>query len=169
MPPQLRLNAVAFVSPQNHPILIRTFAQPRQDEVKYHYIAHTSLDVIEERSKRTTLTPIYHLINIQHSTPCPVSAANATKSTDCYLGLLYVEDVAVYGYMTPLKVKIIIALELSDTVVKDADVITVRVFFWVHGGNFANNINRFSRRCTLPTVAQWQIRSSDSTYQWIVR
>lgn len=28
--------------------------------------------------------------------------------------------------MTPLKVKIIIALELSDTVVKDADVITVR-------------------------------------------
>ena len=50
MPPQLRLNAVAFVSPQNHPILIRTFSQPRQDELKYHYIAHTSLDVIEERS-----------------------------------------------------------------------------------------------------------------------
>lgn len=52
MAPQPRLNAVAFVSPQNHPILIRTFAQPRQDELKYHYIAHTSLDVIEERSAR---------------------------------------------------------------------------------------------------------------------
>ena len=49
MPPQLRLNAVAFVSPQNHPILIRTFVQV-QDELKYHYIAHTSLDVIDERS-----------------------------------------------------------------------------------------------------------------------
>ena len=49
MPPQLRLNAVAFVSPQNHPILIRTFVQG-QDELKYHYIAHTSLDVIDERS-----------------------------------------------------------------------------------------------------------------------
>lgn len=58
---------------------------------------------------------------------CVVAAANATKSTDCYLGLLYVEDVAVYGYMTPLKVKIIIALELSDAVVRDADVIAVRV------------------------------------------
>ncbi|GJE84524.1 trafficking protein particle complex 2 [Phanerochaete sordida] len=103
MPPQLRLNAVAFVSPQNHPILIRTFSQPRQDELKYHYIAHTSLDVIEER----------------------IAAANATKSTECYLGLLYVEDVAVYGYMTPLKVKIIIALELSDAVVRDADVIAI--------------------------------------------
>lgn len=49
MPPQLRLNAVAFVSPQNHPILIRTFGQ--QEEIKYHYIAHTSLDVIDERSQ----------------------------------------------------------------------------------------------------------------------
>ncbi|KAJ3558372.1 hypothetical protein NM688_g969 [Phlebia brevispora] len=103
MPPQLRLNAVAFVSPQNHPILIRTFSQQPKDELKYHYIAHTSLDVIEER----------------------ISAANANKSLDCYLGLLYVEDVAVYGYMTPLKVKIIIALELSDAVVRDADVITI--------------------------------------------
>ncbi|KAI0092033.1 trafficking protein particle complex 2, partial [Irpex rosettiformis] len=103
MPPQLRLNAVAFVSPQNHPILIKTFSQSRQDELKYHYIAHTSLDVIEER----------------------ISAANATKSTECYLGLLYVEDVAVYGYMTPLKVKIIIALELTDSVIRDADVVAI--------------------------------------------
>ena len=55
MPPQLRLNAVAFVSPQNHPILIKTFSQSRQDELKYHYIAHTSLDVIEERSESLSL------------------------------------------------------------------------------------------------------------------
>ncbi|KAK7691876.1 hypothetical protein QCA50_005280 [Cerrena zonata] len=54
-----------------------------------------------------------------------VQAATAFKSTDCYLGLLYVEDVAVYGYMTPLKVKIIIALELSDSIVRDADVVTM--------------------------------------------
>jgi len=103
MAPPLRLNAVAFVSSQNHPILIRTFGQPRQDELKYHYIAHTSLDVIDER----------------------ISAATATKSTECYLGLLYVEDVAVYGFMTPLKVKIIIALELSDQVVRESDIIAI--------------------------------------------
>ncbi|KAH9951725.1 trafficking protein particle complex 2 [Amylocystis lapponica] len=104
MPPPLRLNAVAFVSPQNHPILIRTFAQPSQDELKYHYIAHTSLDVIEER----------------------IAAAATTKSTECYLNLLYtMEDVAVYGYITPLKVKIILALALSDSVVRDVDLITI--------------------------------------------
>ena len=43
--------------------------------------------------------------------------------------------------MTPLKVKIIIALELSDTVVRDADVITVRsatfpLFDWLKEGWF---------------------------------
>lgn len=49
MAPPLRPNAVAFISPQNHPILIRTFE--KGDELKYHYVAHTSLDVIEERSQ----------------------------------------------------------------------------------------------------------------------
>ena len=43
------------------------------------------------------------------------------------MNLLYtMEDVAVYGYLTPLKVKIILALALSDAVVRDADVLTVR-------------------------------------------
>lgn len=49
MPPQIRLNAAAFISPQNHPILVRNFTSSKQDDLKYHYIAHTSLDVIEER------------------------------------------------------------------------------------------------------------------------
>ena len=35
------------------------------------------------------------------------------------------EDVAVYGYITPLKVKIILALALSDSVVKDLEIVTV--------------------------------------------
>ncbi|KAF9222025.1 Sedlin [Gyrodon lividus] len=99
MPPPLRLNAVAFISPQNHPILIRTFQ--KGDELKYHYVAHTSLDVIEERA-----------------------GGGMTKSTDCYLGLLYaMDDVAAYGYVTPLRVKIVLALALTDSVVRDAEVI----------------------------------------------
>jgi len=50
MVPPLRLNAVAFISSNNHPILIRTFTK-HDDSIKYHYIAHTSLDVIEERGQ----------------------------------------------------------------------------------------------------------------------
>lgn len=35
------------------------------------------------------------------------------------------EDAAVYGYVTPLKVKIIVALPLSDAVVKDTEIVMV--------------------------------------------
>jgi len=45
---------------------------------------------------------------------------------EAYLGLLYtMDDVAVYGYITASKVKIILALSLSDTVVKDVEVVNV--------------------------------------------
>lgn len=36
------------------------------------------------------------------------------------------EDTAVYGYMTPTRLKIVVALELADAVVRDADIISVR-------------------------------------------
>jgi hypothetical protein len=50
------------------------------------------------------------------------------KACECYLGLLFaMEDVAVYGYITPLKVKIVIALPLTDSVVRDAEITTVDI------------------------------------------
>jgi hypothetical protein len=116
MAPNLKLNAVAFISPQNHPILIRSFNT--QDAIKYHYIAHTSLDVIEER----------------------VLAAG--KACDCYLGLLFsMEDVAVYGYITPLKIKIVIALPLSDSVVRDVE--TTMIFKALHMAYYSSISNPF--------------------------
>lgn len=33
------------------------------------------------------------------------------------------DDIAAYGYITPLKVKIVLALPLTDSVVRDAEVI----------------------------------------------
>jgi len=60
MPLNLKINAVAFVSPQNHPILIRAFSN-QDDHIKYHYIAHTSLDVVEERG----LLFLLHLLDVE--------------------------------------------------------------------------------------------------------
>ncbi|KAA1477270.1 Sedlin [Dentipellis sp. KUC8613] len=106
MAPQLGLAAVAFISPQNHPILIRVLTKNQDDALKYHYLAHTSLDVIDERTHRA-----------------PPAAG---KSTECYLGFLYaMEETAVYGYVTPLKLKIVLAFALSDAVVRDADVTAI--------------------------------------------
>lgn len=79
-------------------------------------MAHTSLDVVEER------------------------IASSSKNMECYLGLLYVmEDVAVYGYVTPLKVKIILALGLTDSVVRDADVTMIfRAFHMAYYQSLSN-------------------------------
>lgn len=58
--------------------------------------------------------------------------AAASKGADSYLGFLYaMEEVAVYGYITPLKVKIILALTLTDAIVRDLDVIAVRLSLYV--------------------------------------
>lgn len=127
MAPNLRLNAVAFISSNNHPIFIRTFTKQDEHAIKYHYIAHTSLDVIEERGQLSRL-PFCRLMH-----RC-IAVNSSTKATDCYLGLLYtMEDVAVYGYITPLKVKIVLALALSDSVVKDLEVTMVNETYPICG------------------------------------
>ncbi|KAH9995994.1 Sedlin [Russula vinacea] len=114
MPGQLNLGlaAVAFISAQNHPILVRALSGSPDDHLKYHYIAHTSLDVIDER----------------------IAAAPPKTPTESYLGFLYaLEDVAVYGYVTPLKLKIVLALALTDAVVHDANIISIfKALHWAY-------------------------------------
>lgn len=70
MPQPLRVNAVALISPESHPILIRTFQ--KGDELKYHYVAHTSLDVIEERSQH----PLFFVM-IERSWLKPMSLSSS--------------------------------------------------------------------------------------------
>lgn len=54
--------------------------------------------------------------------------ASGKQAGECYLGLLYsMEDVVVYGYVTPLKVKIVLAFALSDAIVRDIEVTMVRI------------------------------------------
>ncbi len=51
------------------------------------------------------------------------AGSGAKSSTECYLGLLYaMDDFAVYGYITPLRVKIVLTIALTDALVRDADV-----------------------------------------------
>lgn len=85
---------------------------------------------------------------------------------ESYLGFLYaLEEVAVYGYVTPLKLKIVLALALSDAVVRDADVISVRLLFFSRRSPLCSLIlpivNRFSRRCTGLIIALRLTRSSN--------
>lgn len=95
---------VAVVGQQNSPLFVQSFTNG-DDELKFHYIVHCSLDVIDEKVNN------------------PKKAGAALNET--FLGLLYpMEDYKVYGYLTNTKVKFI--LVTTDLDVRDAD---VRSFF----------------------------------------
>ncbi|KDN43763.1 Sedlin [Tilletiaria anomala UBC 951] len=126
-----RIHSIALISPRNSPLYVRNFIgsqtsssnlnanataggeasaaspAPGIDEtavaaaqLKTNYIAHSALDIIEDRT--------------------------ANKQQEQYLGLLMtIEDVAVYGFQTSTKVKIVVMLLLSDQIVRDIDIITI--------------------------------------------
>ncbi|CAE7055789.1 unnamed protein product [Rhizoctonia solani] len=148
---RMRVNAVAFIYNQA-PVLVRTYTPSKDAELKYHYVAHTSLDVVDER-------------------------VAAIKSGDCYLGLLHtMEDLAVYGalsdrgsasnrldspsattlgYITPTRVKIILALALADYVVRDADVVNIfRTLHTAYAAALSNPFYSLSAQSDLkaPTI-----------------
>jgi len=141
--PNLGLTAIAFISPQNHPILVRALSGSPEDLLKYHYVAHTSLDVIDER----------------------IAAAPKAPAESSYLGFLYaLEEVAVYGYVTPLKLKIIVALALTDAVVRDADIISIfKALHWAYYRAAANPFLKLHTPLDAPSEHVLQVGSP----QWM--
>jgi len=94
---------VAVLARQNYPLYMRTV--PNDNNLKFQFIVHSSLDVIEE--KMTALTR---------------SAAEAS-TRESYLGyLLTIQDFNVYGYVTKCHVKFVVLMESSNLSVKDHDI-----------------------------------------------
>jgi hypothetical protein len=80
---------VAVVGKQNNPLYVRVFRE-HEDKLKYHYVVHTSLDVVDER------------------------VASSGKN-EPYLGMLFpTEESKVYGYCTCTKAKFILVLDDTD-------------------------------------------------------
>eukprot|EP00051_Salpingoeca_urceolata_P027067 m.479907 g.479907 ORF g.479907 m.479907 type:complete len:133 (-) comp21629_c0_seq1:37-435(-) len=80
------IRCVAVVGKQNNPLYIHSTDDPH---LQFHYLVHSSLDVIEEKIGKAT-----------------------TDARDPYLGLLYpTEDFHIYGYCTNTKTKLVIILD----------------------------------------------------------
>ncbi|KAF0556895.1 Sedlin [Gigaspora margarita] len=93
----IKIQCIAIIGKMNNPLYIKNFSTTHPD-LKYHYIAHTSIDVIEER------------------------VSTSPEASDTYLGLLYaMEDLAVYGYLTNTRVKFVVVLSVPDAVIKNSD------------------------------------------------
>nr|XP_023418148.1 trafficking protein particle complex subunit 2-like protein isoform X1 [Cavia porcellus] len=74
-----------------------------ENELKFHYMVHTSLDVVDEK----------------------ISAMGKAlvDQRELYLGLLYpTEDYKVYGYVTNSKVKFVMVVDSSNTALRDNEI-----------------------------------------------
>ncbi|KAJ1022067.1 hypothetical protein NDA18_005301 [Ustilago nuda] len=101
-----RIQALAIISPRSGPIYVRQFGKSPSDptaaDLRYHYFAHSALDVMDERT------------------------SSQTRTTEQYLGLLYtLEDLAVYGFQTCTRLRFLLMLQLSDHAVRDIDMLTL--------------------------------------------
>lgn len=92
---------VAVIAKENYPLYIKAAAS--DNELKFYYTVHTSLDVVEEKISTV--------------------GKNANELRELYLGLLYpTEDYKVYGYVTNTKVKFVIVVESSNTNLRDNEI-----------------------------------------------
>lgn len=92
---------MAVIAKENYPLYIKTI--PTENELKFHYTVHTSLDVVEEK----------------------ISAVGKAlvDQRELYLGLLYpTEDYKVYGYVTNTKVKFVIVVDSSNIALRDNEI-----------------------------------------------
>ncbi|KAH0619698.1 hypothetical protein JD844_000622, partial [Phrynosoma platyrhinos] len=88
----------------NYPLYIKSV--PTENELKFHYTVHTSLDVVDEK----------------------ISAMGKAlvDQRELYLGLLYpTEDYKVYGYVTNSKVKFVMVVDSSNTALRDNEIRSV--------------------------------------------
>ncbi|XP_015283517.1 PREDICTED: trafficking protein particle complex subunit 2-like protein [Gekko japonicus] len=84
---------IAVIAKENYPLYIKS--TPTENELKFHYTVHTSLDDMDEK----------------------ISAMGKAlvDQRELYLGLLYpTEDYKVYGYVTNSKVKFIMVVDSSN-------------------------------------------------------
>lgn len=85
----------------NYPLFIKTI--PTDNELKFYYTVHTSLDVVEEKISSV--------------------GKNTNELRELYLGLLYpTEDYKVYGYVTNTKVKFVIVVESINSSLRDNEI-----------------------------------------------
>ena len=82
---------IAIISNDNSPLLMQTSSAYKSSELDLMFLAHSSLDVIEEK----------------------LTARNtAVDQRELYLGQLYpTEQYKIYGYVTNSKVKILVMTE----------------------------------------------------------
>eukprot|EP00002_Diphylleia_rotans_P034430 TRINITY_DN7396_c0_g3_i1.p1 TRINITY_DN7396_c0_g3~~TRINITY_DN7396_c0_g3_i1.p1 ORF type:complete len:141 (-),score=34.84 TRINITY_DN7396_c0_g3_i1:113-535(-) len=107
---------VAVIGKGYKPLFLKSYGN--EEEIKFHFIVHSSLDLVEERANTK-------------------KGGSVTFNADSYLGLLCpIEDYKVYGYLTNTRTTFILVVDDAD--VKDTD---ARTFFRKFHHLYVSTIN----------------------------
>ncbi|KAK3859461.1 hypothetical protein Pcinc_034439 [Petrolisthes cinctipes] len=89
------------IGKENSPLYV--WVGSGREELHLHYLAHTGLDVIQEKITSVTKTP--------------------GDTRDLYLGLLYAtEEYKVFGYTTNTRIKFVIITDAANTTLRDNEI-----------------------------------------------
>ncbi|SNX85495.1 uncharacterized protein MEPE_04204 [Melanopsichium pennsylvanicum] len=104
-----KIQALAIISPRNGPIYIRQFHTSNvAADLRYHYFAHSALDIVDERSASSS------------------GSSSRPNASEQYVGLLCtLEDLAIYGFQTCTRMRLLLMLSLTDHAVRDIDMLTL--------------------------------------------
>ncbi|KAK4311939.1 hypothetical protein Pmani_016605 [Petrolisthes manimaculis] len=92
---------VSVIGKENSPLYV--WVGSGREELHLHYLAHTGLDVIQEKITSVTKTP--------------------GDTRDLYLGLLYAtEEYKVFGYTTNTRIKFVIITDAANTTLRDNEI-----------------------------------------------
>ncbi|KAM8955975.1 trafficking protein particle complex subunit 2-like protein isoform X1 [Vulpes vulpes] len=111
---------VAVIAKENYPLYIRSI--PTENELKFHYMVHTSLDVVDEKisamgkalvdQRELYLGLLYptedYKVYPSHQSPC-------VEST-------FPNQLCRYGYVTNSKVKFVMVVDSSNTALRDNEI-----------------------------------------------
>lgn len=118
----------------NKPIFI---ASSSNETLGDQYTLHTSLDVIEEKTR--------HSLGSTLSSPSggPVKKSSAAElNRDLYLGSLYTtEKKKVFGYVTNTRIKFVIIVDSANTTLRDNEI--RQMFRKLHTAYIQLNFNPF--------------------------
>ncbi|XP_064094545.1 trafficking protein particle complex subunit 2-like protein [Macrobrachium nipponense] len=91
---------VSVIGKENSPLYV--WVGSGREELHLHYLAHTALDVIQEKVAAVSKTP---------------------DTRELYLGLLYAsEEYKVYGYTTNTRIKFVIITDAGNTTLRDNEI-----------------------------------------------
>nr|CAG4636639.1 EOG090X0HN8 [Eubosmina coregoni]SVE70158.1 EOG090X0HN8 [Eubosmina coregoni] len=92
---------IGFIGKENSPLFLRCINSDQ--ELQFHYIVHTCLDFVEEKIVQ--------------------SNKSGSELRELYLGLLYSnEEVKAYGYVTNTKIKIVIIIDSTNSLLRDNEI-----------------------------------------------